>query len=114
MTTPQLMQEMTASLRSYKVQLDTVNQQLFHIERQDKLAAVTAKELNSYPTDHVWRSCGRAFILQEKDKYVADLSSGEAALKEQMKNLKIKQNYLETSVEKTVGNLKKVLGKNGE
>ncbi|CAL9731796.1 prefoldin subunit 1 [Monosporozyma unispora] len=111
MSAPDIFNEMTNSLRNSRTQLDVVNQQLMHLERQDKLAQVTEKELDSYPVENVWRSCGKAFILQDKSQYISDLREDETALKEQMENLKIKQNYLETSVEKTVANMKKVLEK---
>lgn len=112
MSTPAIFNEMTNSLRSSKTQLEIVNQQLQQLERQDKIAQVTEKELEAYPVDKVWRSCGKAFILQEKGQYINDLHDDETALRDQMKNLKIKQNYLETSVEKTVASMKKVLEKN--
>lgn len=111
MSTQQLVQEMTSSLRISQGQLDSVNQQLAHIRRQEQLAQITAKELSSYPTNEVWRSCGKTFILQGKDKYMKDLSHDESILKDQKKNLEIKQDYLQTSVEKTVQNLKEVLQK---
>lgn len=109
MSTPQIVEEMTNSLRTNKLQLDSVNQQLFHLERQDKLATITEQELNSYPVEKVWRSCGKAFILQEKSEYLNDLHVDEQLLKDQLNNLKIRQNYLETSVQNTVDNLKKAL-----
>ncbi|CAI1506883.1 hypothetical protein SEUBUCD646_0J00410 [Saccharomyces eubayanus] len=105
----QIAQEMTASLRNSRTQLDMVNQQLAYLDRQEKLAELTKKELESYPTDKLWRSCGKSFILQEKAKYVNDLSHDENVLLEQRKTLKIKQNYLETSVEKTIENLKAMM-----
>ncbi|KAK5782230.1 prefolding complex chaperone subunit PWA37_005225 [Arxiozyma heterogenica] len=111
MSTPDLFNEMSNNLRDSKTQLEAVNQQLLHLERQDKITQVTEKELESYPVDIVWRSCGKAFILQKKSLYIKDLREDENVLREQMKNLKIKQNYLETSVEKTVANMKKVLEK---
>ncbi|CAI4044305.1 hypothetical protein SUVZ_10G0300 [Saccharomyces uvarum] len=105
----QIAQEMTASLRNSRTQLDMVNQQLAYLDRQEKLAELTKKELESYPTDKLWRSCGKSFILQEKSKYVNDLSHDENVLLEQRKTLKIKQNYLETTVEKTIDNLKAMM-----
>lgn len=107
----QLAQEMAASLRMNKNQLEIVNQQLFQLERQEKLAQTTVKELDSYPNSDVWRSCGRAFILQDKQDYVKDLNTDEQTIKEQVKALKIKKDYLETSVEKTVDGLKNLMKK---
>lgn len=52
----QIAQEMTVSLRNARTQLDMVNQQLAYLDRQEKLAELTKKELESYPTDKVWRS----------------------------------------------------------
>lgn len=75
------------------------------------LAKVTTSELESYPTDQVWRSCGKAFVLQDKSKYVQDLKHDETLLKDQTKALRIKKNYLETTVEKLVMNLKASLEK---
>ncbi|QHS74085.1 prefolding complex chaperone subunit [Saccharomyces paradoxus] len=105
----QIAQEMTVSLRNARTQLDMVNQQLAYLDRQEKLAELTKKELESYPTDKVWRSCGKSFILQEKSKYVSDLSHDETVLLDQRKTLKIKKNYLETTVEKTIDNLKALM-----
>ena len=112
MSTPEVFKEMSNNLRDSKTQLEVVNQQLSHLERQDKIAQVTEKELELYPVDNIWRSCGKAFVLQKKSQYIEDLHEDESVLREQMKNLKIKQNYLETSVEKTVASMKKVLEKN--
>lgn len=111
MSGPGLAQEMATSLRMNKNQLEIVNQQLFQLERQEKLAETTVKELDSYPNADVWRSCGRAFILQDKKEYVKDLNADEDSIKEQVKALKIKKNYLETSVEKTVDGLKSLMKK---
>lgn len=87
----QIAQEMTVSLRNARTQLDMVNQQLAYLDRQEKLAELTKKELESYPTDKVWRSCGKSFILQDKSKYVNDLSHDETVLLDQRKTLKIKR-----------------------
>lgn len=111
MSQPNLITELSNTLRSYKAQLDTVTQQLTQLQRQEKLAQLTTKELESYPTDQVWRSCGKTFILQDKSKYINDLSHDEGIIKDQKKNLEIKQNYLQTSVEKTVDNLKAFMEK---
>ena len=105
----QIAQEMTVSLRNARTQLDMVNQQLAYLDRQEKLAELTKKELESYPTDKEWRSCGKSFILQDKSKYVNDLSHDETVLLDQRKTLKIKKNYLETTVEKTIDNLKALM-----
>ncbi|CCD23068.1 prefolding complex chaperone subunit NDAI_0B00340 [Naumovozyma dairenensis CBS 421] len=109
MSSSSLIQEMTTTLRTSKGQLDVVNQQLSHLERQEKIAQVTTKELDSYPNDDVWRSCGKAFVLQKKNEYIKDLNHDENLLKDQKKALEIKQNYLKTTVEKTVDGLKAVL-----
>ncbi|QLQ77945.1 hypothetical protein HG537_0A01920 [Torulaspora globosa] len=106
MSTTPFIQELSANLRVSKAQLQSVNQQLSLLERQDKLAKLTTQELATYPTDKVWRSCGKAFILQEKSKYIEDLTHDQSLVEEQTKALKIKKNYLETTVEKTVDTLK--------
>lgn len=105
------MQELATNLRSSRAQLQTVDQQLNMLARQEKLAQVTTEELKSYPTDKVWRSCGKAFVLQDKSKYVDDLKHDETILKEQIKTLGIKKNYLETTIEKIVENLKNTIEK---
>ena len=102
------------SLRSYRSQLGSVNQQLAHLENQEKIAQLTSKELGSYPNDHVWRSCGRSFILQDKSKYISDLEHDEGIIKDQKKNLAIKQNYLETSVDKARDTLKALVEKGNQ
>ncbi|QLL30379.1 hypothetical protein HG536_0A01960 [Torulaspora globosa] len=106
MSATPFIQELTANLRASKAQLQSVEQQLGLLERQEKLAKLTTQELATYPTDKVWRSCGKAFILQEKSKYIDDLKHDQSVVQEQTKTLKIKKNYLETTVEKTVDNLK--------
>lgn len=100
---------MAASLRTSKAQLEVVNSQLGQLDRQRKLAQLTAQELESYPVEKVWRSCGKAFVLQDRAQYTADLSSDEKLVEEQAKALKIKQNYLQTTVENTVESLRRVV-----
>ncbi|CCE63432.1 hypothetical protein TPHA_0E03420 [Tetrapisispora phaffii CBS 4417] len=85
MSDMKLVQEMTTSLRNNKAQLDMVNQQISHLDRQGQIAQLTADELGSYPNNEVWRSCGKAFILQSKDKYVTDLKHDENVINEQKK-----------------------------
>lgn len=114
MSQPNLIHDLTNSLRSYKTQLDSANQQLAHLERQGKIAELTAKEISSYPTEEVWRSCGRTFILQDKSTYMTDLEHDENIIKDQKKNMTIKQKYLETSVEKVVDNLKQFIDKDSK
>ncbi|AQZ13334.1 PFD1 (YJL179W) [Zygosaccharomyces parabailii] len=106
----QLAQELATNLRASKTQLNTVNQQLAHLERQEQLAKVTTQELESYPADRVWRGCGKAFVLQDKSKYIDDLSHDVGVVKEQTKALRIKKNYLETTIDKIVQNLKAMMG----
>lgn len=109
MSNTPLIQELTTNLRSSKAQLQSVNQQLSLLERQEKLARLTTEELSNYPTQNVWRSCGKAFVLQDKSKYIDDLKHDETVVQEQTKALKIKKNYLETTVEKIVDNLRAVI-----
>ncbi|CUS24710.1 LAQU0S18e02498g1_1 [Lachancea quebecensis] len=104
-----IVQEMAAALRSSRAQLEVVNMQLAQLDRQKKLAQLTAKELESYPVEKVWRSCGKAFVLQDRTKYTADLESDEKLVDEQAKALKIKQNYLQTTVENTVESMRRVI-----
>lgn len=107
----QLAQELATNLRSSQAQLNTVNQQLLMLERQEKLAQVTNKELDSYPVGKVWRGIGKAFVLQEKSKYAKDLNHDVGIVEDQTKALKIKQHYLETTVEKIIENLKPLMEK---
>lgn len=111
MSTSPIVQELATNLRTSKAQLEAVGQQLDLVERQEKLAQLTTKELESYPTDKIWRSCGKAFVLQDKSNYIEDLNHDEGILKDQSKALGIKKNYLETTVEKIVHNLKIALEK---
>ncbi|CEP64423.1 prefolding complex chaperone subunit LALA0_S11e03774g [Lachancea lanzarotensis] len=104
-----IVQEMAASLRSNKAQLEVVNVQLSQLDRQKKLAKLTAQELESYPVGKVWRSCGKAFVLQDRSTYTGDLASDEKVVEDQLKALKIKQNYLQTTVDNTLDNLKRVM-----
>ncbi|SCV00913.1 LAMI_0G08108g1_1 [Lachancea mirantina] len=104
-----ILQEMASSLRSSKAQLEVVNMQLSRLERQQKLASVTAKELESYPVENVWRSCGKMFMFQDKAKYVTELSQDEKSVEEQIKAMKIKQHYLQTTVDNTVESLRRVV-----
>lgn len=105
-----LVQELATNLRTSKAQLQSVEQQLALLERQEKIAKVVTEELKSYKTDKVWRSCGKAFVLQDKSKYVDDLQHDEKVVKEQTKALEIRKNYLETTVEKIVDNLRMAAG----
>lgn len=110
MSNTPFIQELTTNLRASKAQLQSVDQQLSLLERQEKLAQLTTEELKTYPTDKVWRSCGKAFVLQDKSKYIEDLKHDENVVQEQTKALKIKKNYLDTTVEKIVENLRAAIG----
>lgn len=105
-----LHQELLDGLRNYTTQLNSVKQQLSFLDRQRSILQVTASEVSSYPTDKVWRSCGKAFILQDKQRFLDDLKEQERNTVEQEKNLTIKQNYLQTSLEKATDKLKSIAG----
>ncbi|CCH63110.1 hypothetical protein TBLA_0J01120 [Henningerozyma blattae CBS 6284] len=104
----QLSNEIVNTLRTSQQQLVTVKAQIQQLERQDRIAQLTKQELNSYDNKNVWRSCGRAFVLQKKESYIEDLSKDESTVKEQIKALNIKKDYLETTIEKSVDGLKKL------
>lgn len=105
------MQEIFNTLRDTNLQLGIVKKQLSELERQKQLAQVTSQELVSYPVDKVWKSCGKTFLLQDKQIYVNDLSHNIRAIDEQVKNLEIKKNYLQTTADNATAHIKNALEK---
>lgn len=111
-------QEMVSFLRNSRTQLSFVDQQLTQLKQQELVLKNTIEEVNSLPLSDasddsgstkgkVWRSCGRGFVLQDKKVYLKDLKQNNDTLNEHMRALSIKKEYLTTTIEKTVENMKK-------
>lgn len=100
--------EIISTLQSSKEQLNVVSAQQSHLNNQKRIAELTKQELASQTnTDSVWRSCGRAFIKQDKQVYIDDLNSDEKLIVDQLSALDKKKVYLETTIENALKGLEK-------
>ncbi|ONH70089.1 Prefoldin subunit 1 [Cyberlindnera fabianii] len=99
----------TESLQNADLQV--VTQQIQQKEVTSRIAEVTLKDLkeNGSANDTVWEGCGKMFLATDITKYEENISEDQKTLDEQVKALKIKQNYLKTSVEKTAASMKQIL-----
>ncbi|KAL6453895.1 PFD1 Prefoldin subunit 1 [Candida maltosa Xu316] len=105
--------EMDNQLNKSRAELSMVNLQLDRTETNLKIINTTRAKLNNIcaPTDKVWQGCGKAFIANDVKTYISDLDKDEKEYKDTKKNLEIKQNYLTTTLEKTVESMTKIVGK---
>lgn len=105
---------MNQQIQKNQSELSVVNAQLSSKQTTSRIIAATKQELQAGShNDTVWEGCGKIFIAQPIDEYLKRLDKDEETLVDQTKALKIKENYLVTSIEKTVDSLNTLIQKEG-
>lgn len=74
-----------------------------------KLNDLTMEEIKD--ESQVWKGVGKAFLRVTKDDYKDELKKENKILKDDLKNLEIKKNYYETSMNNTLDNMNKMFKK---
>lgn len=101
---------MDQQLQKNKAELQMVQVQLDRKTVDSKVAEVTLKELeNGSGGDQVWEGVGKIFLSSPIDDYKSRLQEDQKTLAEQTKALKVKKDYLATSLEKTVSSMNTII-----
>ncbi|ODV84011.1 hypothetical protein CANARDRAFT_29464 [[Candida] arabinofermentans NRRL YB-2248] len=96
-----LMIEMEDQLSNNQKDLNVTKSNLGHLIQQNKVLNLQISEIKRSKVDSVWQSSGKAFLKINTDNYLKKLQDDMDENKEMIKSLKKKQEYLETSIEKT-------------
>ncbi|CAK9438552.1 uncharacterized protein LODBEIA_P27760 [Lodderomyces beijingensis] len=104
--------EMDNQLNKSRAELSMVNLQLDRVNTNLNVISSTTARLNSLnkPEERVWQGLGKAFVAKETKAYLDELKTDEKEYKETQRGLKIKQNYIETTLEKTIDGMTKIVG----
>lgn len=104
--------EMDNQLNKSRAELSMVNLQLDRVHTNLNVIKSTNSRLNALntPDEIVWKGVGKAFVAEKTGSYLEQLSSDEKGYQDTEKNLKIKQDYLQTTLEKTVDSMTKIVG----
>lgn len=104
--------EMDNQLNKSRAELSMVNLQLDRVHTNLNVIKSTNARLNTLNSsdETIWQGVGKAFVAEKTKTYLDQLSGDEKGYKETEKNLKIKQDYLQTTLEKTVDGMTKIVG----
>lgn len=109
-----LLIEMDNQLNSSRAELTMCNLQIDRVDTNLNLIQLTSKSLkslcNTSENEAVWQGIGKAFVKNDVNTYLKDMSKDEKEFQDNKENLKKKQNYLETTLEKTLENMTQVVG----
>lgn len=110
-----LLIEMDNQLNKSRAELTMCNLQIDRVNTNLNLIQLTTKSLtklcDTESNEKVWQGIGKAFVAKDVSKYLKDISKDEKEFLESKKNLETKQNYLETTLEKTIDNMTQLVGK---
>ncbi|CCH42971.1 hypothetical protein BN7_2517 [Wickerhamomyces ciferrii] len=101
---------MDQQLQKNKAELQMVQVQLDRKTVDAKLIDITKEELKSGSNENrVWEGVGKIFLSQSIDEYKDRLNQDQKNIFDQTKAMKIKRDYLTTSLEKTVDSMNSIL-----
>lgn len=108
-----LLIEMDNQLNKSRAELSMCNVQLERVDTNLKIVDSTTSRLNKLTElgDHVWQGVGRAFVQKDVNSYLTQISNDKKEFLESKKLLKTKQNYLETTLEKTILSMQDIVGR---
>jgi prefoldin subunit 1 len=105
--------EMDTQLKQNSAALQAVSTQIAQKEATGKLLKAVVSEIESStagdPSASVWEGVGKVFVQSPVEDYTAKLQADEAGAREQLKALKIKSEYLKSSVERTAKSMQAIL-----
>ncbi|RLV92152.1 Prefoldin subunit 1 [Spathaspora sp. JA1] len=104
--------EMDNQLNKSRAELSMVNLQLDRVNTNLNSITSTKSRLNKLcePKERVWQGIGKAFIARDVTSYVKDLDADAKEFNDTKKSLTIKQEYLSTTLEKTIDSMTKIVG----
>ncbi|ODV77429.1 uncharacterized protein CANTADRAFT_56408 [Suhomyces tanzawaensis NRRL Y-17324] len=106
-----LLIEMDNQLNKTKSDLSLCNLQLSRVETNLSLIKSTFSSLNKLckPDEVVYQGVGKAFVAKNVKEYLGEISRDEKDFLDTKKNLVIKKDYLETTLEKTISSMQKIV-----
>lgn len=111
----QLLIEMDNQLNKTQAELSMCNLQLDRVTTNLSLIKSTSSSLNNLcdvsGREKVYQGVGKAFIQKDVKTYLDEIKEDEKGFLDNKKNLELKKNYLDTTLEKTVENMKQIVGK---
>ena len=107
---------MNLSLQKNQAEYQMVNVQLQRRTNNIKLNELTIDELCDEKTkklvhEKVWKGVGKAFVTMKGEDYIEELTKENKDLKEEIRALEIKKNYVETTLNNTVDGMTKIFQK---
>lgn len=109
-----LLIEMDNQLNVSRAELSMCNLQFDRVNTNLNLIQLTTKSLNKLcnteDNEAVWQGIGKAFVKNDVNTYLKDMSQDEKEFNESKENLSKKKNYLETTLDKTLENMTRIVG----
>lgn len=109
-----LLIEMDNQLNVSRAELSMCNLQLDRVNTNLNLIQLTNKSLNKVcntkDNEAVWQGIGKAFVKNDVNSYLKEMSQDEKEFNESKVNLSKKKNYLETTLDKTLENMTQIVG----
>lgn len=108
-----LLMEMDNQLNKSRAELSMCNLQLDRVNTNLNMINQTNKSLtsvcNTKDNETVWKGIGKAFLQTNVNDYLTEISKDKAEFADSKKSLETKKHYLETTLEKTVDNMTKIV-----
>lgn len=110
-----LLMEMDNQLNKSKAELSMCSLQLNRVNTNLNMITQTNKALSSVcdtkANETVWKGIGKAFIKTDVNDYLEEISKDKTEFMDSKKSLETKKHYLETTLEKTIDNMTRIVGK---
>ncbi|KAK6202667.1 prefoldin subunit 1, component of a chaperone [Scheffersomyces amazonensis] len=108
-----LLLEMDNQLNKSRAELSMCYVQLDRVNTNLDLITNTRNSLKKQCKDDetVWKGVGKAFLSIDVKDYVSELGDDEKEFLDSKKNLNIKKQYLETTLEKTIDGMNQIVGR---
>ncbi|EWC43970.1 hypothetical protein DRE_01322 [Drechslerella stenobrocha 248] len=107
-----VLQEIETQAILSQQQLSVVKSQIASKQRDSRLLQLTEAELNSLPpSTKVYEGVGKMFVHEETSKVKQRLETERNGLEEDVKGLKKKQNYLETTFTNASDHMNRILNR---
>ncbi|KAF3917119.1 hypothetical protein ABW20_dc0106290 [Dactylellina cionopaga] len=109
-----VLQEIEAQAILSQQQLAVVKSQITSKQRDSRLLQLTEAELNSLPpSTKLYEGVGKMFVQEDMPKVKKRLETERNALEEDVKGLKKRQIYLETTFSNASDHMNKILNRAG-
>lgn len=108
LTPTQMLYEMQTQVQQTRAELTSCESQINRNRTNMKVADLTIAELQG--TDEVWEGVGRAFFQTSSKTYADSLNDDKRVLAAQTVALEKKRHYHETTLEKTIEAVNKIIG----